>query len=70
MWKKTALATGHLERVNIRMDTTKKTALKVSPEQLEKLVDFIRRSGRPQSLESLTRRYIELVKEKEGSGSR
>ncbi len=52
------------------MDTTKKTALKVSPEQLEKLVDFIRRSGRPQSLESLTRRYIELVKEKEGSGSR
>ncbi len=52
------------------MDTTKKTSLKVSPEHLEKLVEFVRRSGRPQTLEALTRRYIELVKEKEGAGSR
>lgn len=52
------------------MDTTKKTTLNVSSEQLERLVDFIRRNGRPQSLESLTRRYIELLKEQEGAGNR
>lgn len=46
------------------MDTTKKTNLKVTADQLEKLVDFIRKSGRPQSLEQLTKRYIEIVKEK------
>ncbi|HEX2915885.1 MAG TPA: hypothetical protein VH186_34305 [Chloroflexia bacterium] len=50
------------------MDTTKNTSLKVSHEQLEKLVEFIRRNGRPQSLEALTRRYIELLKE--GAASR
>jgi Holliday junction resolvase len=52
------------------MDTTKATILKVTPEQLEKLVEFVRRSGRPQTLEALTKRYIELVKEKEGVSSR
>ena len=51
------------------MDTTKKTTLKVTPEQLEKLVEFVRRSGRPQTLEALTKRYIDLVKEKEGVSS-
>ena len=48
---------------NELMDTTLKTTLKVTPEQLERLVEFIRRSGRPQTLEALTRRYIELLKE-------
>lgn len=52
------------------MDTTKATTLKVTPEQLEKLVEFVRRSGRPQTLEALTKRYVELVKEKEGVSSR
>lgn len=46
------------------MDTTKNTNLKVSLEQIEKLADFIRKSGRPQTLEQLTKRYIEIVKEK------
>ena len=45
------------------MDTTKPTTLKVTPEQLERLVEFVRRSGRPQTLEALTRRYMELLKE-------
>lgn len=35
----------------------------ITPEQLEKLVEFIRRNGRPQSLEALSRRYIELLRE-------
>lgn len=34
-----------------------------SPEQLEKLVEWLRRSGRPQSLDTLVRRYIEILKE-------
>jgi Holliday junction resolvase len=52
------------------MDTTKNTTLKLTPEQLEKMVEFVRRSGRPQTLEALTKRYIELLKEKEGLSSR
>ena len=52
------------------MDTTKKTTLQVNAAQLEKLVEFIRRSGRPQSLESLTRRYVEILKEQEGASNR
>jgi Holliday junction resolvase len=46
------------------MDTSKETKLKVSAEQLEKLVESLRKSGRPQTLEQLTRRYIELLKDK------
>lgn len=52
------------------MDITKKTTLKVSLEQVEKLAEFIRRNGKPQSLEVLTRRYIDLLKEKEGASNR
>ncbi len=52
------------------MDTTKKSNLTVTPEQLEKLVDFVRRSGRPQSVEAITRRYIELLKEKQVAANR
>jgi hypothetical protein len=37
--------------------------VKIGPEQLEKLIEFVRRSGKPQTLETLTRRYIELLKE-------
>lgn len=52
------------------MDTTKKTTLKVAPEQLEKLADMLRRTGRPATLEALTRRYVELVKEKEANSQK
>ncbi len=48
------------------MDTTKKTSVKVSAEQLEKLVEYIRRSGRPQTLETLTRRYVEILRDNAG----
>jgi len=37
--------------------------IKAGPEQLEKLIEFMRRNGRPQTLEALTRRYIEILKE-------
>ncbi len=52
------------------MKTNKPTTLKVSPEQLEKLVEFVRRSGRPQTLEALTRRYIDILKEKQAGSNR
>lgn len=48
------------------MDTTKKVTLKVTSQQLEDIIKFIRQSGRPHSLEALTKRYIDLLKEKEG----
>ena len=32
-------------------------------DQLEKLAEWLRRSGRPQSFDSLVRRYIEILKE-------
>lgn len=37
--------------------------VKIGPAELEKLVEFVRRSGKPQSLQALTRRYIEILKE-------
>ena len=52
-----------IQEGNELMDTTQKTTLKVTPEHLERLVEFIRRSGRPQTLEALTRRYIELLRD-------
>ncbi len=52
-----------IQEVKDLMDTTKTTTLKVTPEQLERLVEFVRRSGRPQTLETLSRRYLELLKE-------
>lgn len=39
------------------------TTLTPSTEQLEKLADWLRRSGRPQALDMLVRRYIEFLKE-------
>lgn len=40
--------------------------LKVEPAQLDKLYDLMRRTNKPQSLDVLTRRYIELLKEAAG----
>ncbi len=37
--------------------------LKLGPEQLDRLAEFIRRSGKPQTIEALTRRFIDLLKE-------
>ncbi len=33
---------------------------------LERLVDWMRRSGRPQTINSLVRRYLEIVREERG----
>jgi hypothetical protein len=42
------------------------TNYKIDATQLERLVEWLRKSNRPQSLKSLTRRYIELLKESAG----
>jgi hypothetical protein len=33
---------------------------------LERLIDWMRRSGRPQTISSLVRRYLEMVREERG----
>jgi hypothetical protein len=33
---------------------------------MERLVDWMRRSGRPQTIASLTRRYLEMLREERG----
>ncbi len=43
------------------------TKIKVDSAQLDKLVEWMRRSGRPQSMKALTKRYIELLKEAAGA---
>ncbi len=39
------------------------STLTPTAEQLEKLAEWLRRSGRPQSADTLLRRYIEILKE-------
>jgi|GEM_PF-1555159 Holliday junction resolvase len=43
------------------------TKVKVEAAQVEKLVEWVRRSGRPQNLKALTKRYIEILKEGAGT---
>jgi hypothetical protein len=33
---------------------------------MERLIDWMRRSGRPQTLRSLVRRYLEMLREERG----
>ncbi|MEA2573252.1 MAG: hypothetical protein QOH93_550 [Chloroflexia bacterium] len=33
---------------------------------VERLIDWMRRSGRPQTISSLVRRYLEMVREERG----
>ncbi|MDQ3706674.1 MAG: hypothetical protein M3437_15935 [Chloroflexota bacterium] len=33
---------------------------------MERLIDWMRRSGRPQTINSLVRRYLEMVREERG----
>lgn len=37
--------------------------LVIGPEHLDKLAEYIRRTGKPQSIEALTRRLFDILKE-------
>ncbi len=37
-----------------------------SARDMERLVDWMRRSGRPQTVSSLTRRYLEMLRDERG----
>ncbi len=43
------------------------TKLTVETAQVDKLVEWLRRTGRPQSIKNVTKRYIELLKEAAGT---
>ena len=47
----------------IRIKMNENSTLTPTAEQLEKLAEWLRRSGRPQSADTLLRRYIEILKE-------
>ncbi len=38
----------------------------ISMRDMERLIDWMRRTGKPQTIESLVRRYIELLREERG----
>ena len=38
----------------------------ISMRDMERLVDWMRRTGKPQTVESLVRRYIEMLREERG----
>lgn len=38
----------------------------ISMRDMERLIDWMRRTGRPQTIESLTRRYLEMLREERG----
>jgi hypothetical protein len=38
----------------------------ISMREMERLIEWIRRSGRPQTVASITRRYVEMLREDRG----
>jgi hypothetical protein len=38
----------------------------LTPRELDKLIDWMRRSGRPQTVQSLARRYLEILRDEKG----
>jgi Mg2+/Co2+ transporter CorB len=40
--------------------------ISISIRDMERLMDWMRRTGKPQTIESLVRRYLELLREERG----
>ncbi|MGA7733176.1 MAG: hypothetical protein WCD37_18100 [Chloroflexia bacterium] len=40
--------------------------LTISMRDMERLIDWMRRTGKPQTIESLVRRYLEMLREERG----
>jgi hypothetical protein len=47
-------------------DKETNVSLKVDSAQIDKLVEFVQRSGKPQTTEALVKRYMENLKEAAG----
>jgi hypothetical protein len=44
--------------------------LTITMRDMERLIEWMRRSGRPQTIDSLTRRYLEMLREDRGIKSK
>jgi hypothetical protein len=44
--------------------------LTISMRDMERLIEWMRRSGHPQTIDSLTRRYLEMLREDRGIKSK
>ena len=40
--------------------------ISISMRDMERLIDWMRRTGRPQTVQSLARRYLEMLREERG----
>ena len=40
--------------------------ISISMRDMERLIDWMRRTGRPQTIDSLVRRYVEMLREERG----
>ncbi len=40
--------------------------INITMRDMERLIDWMRRSGRPQTVETLARRYLEMLREDKG----
>jgi hypothetical protein len=40
--------------------------ISISMRDMERLIDWMRRTGKPQTIESLVRRYVEMLREERG----
>jgi hypothetical protein len=47
-------------------DSLANNEVSVTARDIEKLADWMRRSGRPQTVSTLARRYIEMLREERG----
>lgn len=44
--------------------------INITMREMERLIDWMRRSGRPQTVNSLARRYLEMLREERGIKTR
>jgi len=44
--------------------------INITMREMERLIDWMRRSGRPQTVNSLARRYLEMLREERGIKAR
>lgn len=40
--------------------------ISITMREMERLIDWMRRTGRPQTIQSLARRYLEMLREERG----
>jgi hypothetical protein len=54
------------ERDNTKEQSLAGKEISISMRDMERLIDWMRRTGRPQTVQTMARRYLEMLREERG----